>query len=461
MTGTATTLRLVSREATAGAPPDTSADRVRATVKTLATLTLLQALLPLNAAVTGLLLARRPSADSARPGPARPRTILISGGKMTKALALARAFHAAGHRVVLVETAAYRFTGHRFSRAVDRFYTVPAPGAPGYTDALLAIVRAERVDVFVPVCAPAASHPDAVAGQVLSEYCEVLHGTPDVIARLDDKFQFSSMATEVGVPVPECHRITSPQQLRDFDFASRATPFILKSLAYDPVNRLDLTRLPTQTSQQLEDFMADKPISEANPWILQAFIAGEEYCTHSTVRDGRVQVYCCCPSSAFQINYEMVHKPQIQDWVTRFVAAHRLTGQVSFDFIETPDGRVYAIECNPRTHSAITMFYDHPELADAYLQDGHPMVTPLASSRPTYWIYHEVWRLITRPSNAINRWGTIVRGKDAIFDAADPLPFLLVHHLQIPSLLLRNLVQLKGWIKIDFNIGKLVQAAGD
>ena len=37
----------------------------------------------------------------------------------------------------------------------------------------------------------------------------------------------------------------------------------------------------------------------------------------------------------------------------------------------------------------------------------------------------------------------------------------MVHHLQIPWLLLRNLVQRKGWIRIDFNIGKLVEPAGD
>ena len=433
----------------------------RAVLKTLGTLALLQAALPLNLVLTGVQLVRRRRGEGGPPERGETKTILISGGKMTKALALARAFHGAGHRVVLVETAAYRLTGHRFSRAVDRFYVVPTPGGPDYTKALLDIVRDEGVDVYVPVCAPAASYPDAVAGQALAAYCEVLHGTPEVVARLDDKFEFSAMATQVGVSVPECHRITSPQQLRDFDFASRATPFILKNLAYDPVNRLDLTRLPATTEQGLEDFLAGKEISEANPWILQAYIAGDEYCTHSTVRDGRVQVYCCCPSSAFQINYEMVDKPAIRDWVTRFVAAHRLTGQVSFDFIEAPDGQVYAIECNPRTHSAITMFYDHPQLADAYLQDGHPLVTPLASSRPTYWIYHEVWRLITQPRDVPGRLRTIARGKDAIFDPADPLPFLLVHHLQIPSLLLHNLVQLKDWIRVDFNIGKLVQAAGD
>ena len=59
---------------------------------------------------------------------------------MTKALHLARAFHRAGHRVILVEGEKYRLTGHRFSRAVDRFYTVPPSGDPGYASALVDIV---------------------------------------------------------------------------------------------------------------------------------------------------------------------------------------------------------------------------------------------------------------------------------------------------------------------------------
>ncbi|MEO8750219.1 MAG: hypothetical protein ABI384_07455 [Allobranchiibius sp.] len=436
---------------------------VRSTLKTTAALAVLQVALPLNLLWTAGALVRPRSMQAVLPEAGERRTILISGGKMTKALALARAFHNAGHRVVLVEAAKYRFTGHRFSFAVAKFYTVPAPTDPRYADALLQIVRAEKVDVYIPVCAPAASYPDAMAGELLAPYCEVVHGTPAQIMALDDKFEFSAMAREAGVRVPECFRITSEQQLRDFDFGSGQTSYVLKNLAYDPVNRLDLTRLPTPDESTLDAFLAGKTISAENPWILQEFIPGREYCTHGTVRAGRVQVYCCCPSSAFQINYESVDKPRIQEWVTTFVAHHELTGQMSFDFIESSrDGSIYAIECNPRTHSAITMFYDQSEqLAGAYLQDDHPLVTPTPASKPTYWIYHEVWRLLTGYGPVRERLRVIAEGKDAIFDVADPMPFLLVHHLQIPSLLLTNLVTCKEWIKVDFNIGKIVQAAGD
>ena len=41
------------------------------------------------------------------------------------------------------------------------------------------------------------------------------------------------------------------------------------------------------------------------------------------------------------------------------------------------------------------------------------------------------------------------------------LPFLMVHHWQITLLLLKNLFKLKGWTRIDFNIGKLVELGGD
>jgi hypothetical protein len=157
----------------------------------------------------------------------------------------------------------------------------------------------------------------------------------------------------------------------------------------------------------------------------------------------------------------MVDNPEIRSWVECFVGSTSITGQLSFDFIEAEDGHAYAIECNPRTHSAITMFHDHPQVAWAYLDDGHPVITPRAGARPTYWIYHEVWRLLTQPGTRRNRLATIMRGKDAIFTWRDPLPYLMVHHLQIPALLWGNLRARRGWTKIDFNIGKLVESGGD
>ena len=434
-----------------------------ARLKTLGALALLTVPLPVTLAVTGAALLRSLVVPERRAEAERRRTVLLTGGKMTKALALARAFHAAGHRVVLVESAKYRFTGHRFSRAVDAFHVVPEPGAPGYVAALRDVVVAEGVDVWVPVCSPAASRYDAEAKPVIAEFCEVLHPDPQVLRTLDDKDRFAQAAEEMDLPVPATHRVTAPEQVEAFDFNAAPGPWILKSVPYDPVARLDLTTLPRPTHAQTAELARAKPMSDDAPWILQAFTPGREYCTHATVRDGRVQVWACCESSAFQLNYAMVDKPAIEDWVTRFVGALGVTGQVSFDFIETDDGRLVALECNPRTHSAITMFHrDQQALARAYLDDvdGAPL-RPSADSRPTYWLYHELWRLVSDPASLRERLAVLRAGTDAVFDRDDPLPFLLLHHLQIPSLLLRNLVTGKPWIRVDVNIGKLVEPAGD
>ncbi len=437
------------------------------TARTIATLAGLTALLPLNAALVLGALAVGTVMTRRQPATADKKTVLVSGGKMTKALQLARSFHAAGHRVVLVDSHRYWLTGHRFSCAVDRFYTVPAPDAPDYADALLAIVKREQVDTYVPVCSPKASLYDSLAMRSLSSHCEVLHVAPDMIEKLDDKYQFARSAEALDLQTPESVLITDPEQVGSFDFASRARPFILKSIRYDSVRRLDLTRLPLATPAETEAYARSLPITPDNPWVMQEFIPGTEYCTHGTMRSGSLRAYCCCVSSAFQVNYEHIDRPAIEEWVRRFSAGLGFTGQASFDFIDAADGSgLYAIECNPRTHSAITMFYDHPGLAEAYLFDA-PLsepVRPLATSLPTYWLYHEIWRIVAHITDwpvVRERLRVIRQGKEAVFDWRDPLPFLMLYHWHIPVLLLRDLKERRGWLRIDFNIGKLVQSGGD
>lgn len=453
--------------------PKTDMFKTAGTVtKTVSTLFLLTLVMPFNAGLVMVALAyqyarRRLGYDLDRVRATEPKSVLISGGKMTKALQLARLFHKAGHRVVLVESHAYWLVGHRFSQSVDCFQTLPKAGEADYEAALLALIQREKIDVYVPVCSPASSLHDSQAILRLAPHCEVLHVHPDTILKLDDKFQFFQAARRLQLNVPKSFLITDPQQVMQFDFSPETRPFILKSIAYDPVRRLDLTLLPAASVQATAAFVMSLPISPSNPWIMQEFIAGQEFCTHGAFRNGELRVHCCCESSAFQINYLNVEKPEIEAWVKQFGAGLQLTGQASFDFIEaSDDGKIYAIECNPRTHSAVTMFYDNPALAEAYLGGAmlQKPVTPTRSSKPTYWIYHEIWRLVTRlhaPKATAARLRCIFSGKDAVFDWHDPLPFLMLHHWQIPLLLLRDVREGRGWLKIDFNIGKLVQTGGD
>ncbi len=69
--------------------------------------------------------------------------------------------------------------------------------------------------------------------------------------------------------------------------------------------------------------------------------------------------------------------------------------------------------------------------------------------------------MLRHPRRLPERFDALRTGRDAAFDARDPLPFLLVHHLQIPLLLLGNLLRRRDGLRVDFNIGKHVEPVGD
>jgi predicted ATP-grasp superfamily ATP-dependent carboligase len=97
-------------------------------------------------------------------------------------------------------------------RALDHAHRVLVSGGK-MTKALADVVLAEGVDVWVPVCSPAASRYDALAKPVLAEFREVLHPDPQVLRILDDKDRFAEAADTLGLPVPETHRVVAPASL--------------------------------------------------------------------------------------------------------------------------------------------------------------------------------------------------------------------------------------------------------
>ena len=174
----------------------------------------------------------------------------------------------------------------------------------------------------------------------------------DLMASLEQAYQLAAGIDPYlnQYTTPKVFLITDPQQILDFDFDKDGSRYLLKSIAYDSVSRLDMTQLPFEG---MASYVKELPISPEKPWVMQEFIKGQEYCTHSTVRKGIIRLHCCSKSSPFQINYEQVDNLAIDQWVQTLVQALNLTGQISLDFIQTEAGTVYPIECNPRTHSAI------------------------------------------------------------------------------------------------------------
>lgn len=399
--------------------------------------------------------------------PSRPvangRTVLLTGGKMTKCLQLARMFHAMGDRVLIAETMPYQYCGTRFSNVVDQYFIIPAIKGDGeaYGQALVAIAEREHVDLFVPVASPKAALYDAKIKPDFPAYTRVFHVNEDVVKQLDDKHKFIQLSKYFGLSTPESYWIDDKETLLAMPFDS-GKKYILKKIAYDPVYRLDLRTLPHEGWQ---DRVRALPISEDDTWVLQEFIEGREVCTHTTTQDGAINLYICCDSSPFQVNYKMLDLPSVRSWVTSFIQQLGATGQLSFDFIIRDDGEVIPIECNPRTHSAITLFHNQLSAAQAYYTSADPNETflPNASSGHTYWLYHELYRLLKSDNFddfqfLLHRMWT---GKEAVFSWQDPLPFWFNNHINIPYQLLQTVKEEVPWTRIDFNIGKIIVQGGD
>jgi len=399
--------------------------------------------------------------------PAGPRkTVLVNSGRMTKSLVLLRKFKEAGHRVILVEEHSYWFCANRWSNSVDAFYRIsnPLDDLNKYTEDLIRVIKAEGVDYFVLVSHAGSTIEDGIAKKRISKHCEVFQFDEDTCRTLHEKHRFIDKAKELGFLVPDSHYITSHEQVLQFDFSKYpGRQYILKCIGLDPLDdhtRSDMTLLPLSTTKQTEAHVKAQRISENNPWVLQQFIKGEEYCTHSTVRDGQVRAFVACPSSELLVNYYVVDRPNMLEFTRKFAEKLNLTGQLAFDFIESEDGTIFPIECNPRTHTAITLFYNHPLFAQSYiphpkdhLQSDWP-ITPLENSAPVYWIGHELFTLM-RTLDLFSFVQRLLFERDGTFSVEDPWPHFLLYHFHWPFIFAKSLWTGKMWSRINVSTSRV------
>lgn len=312
------------------------------------------------------------------------KTILVTGGRTNKALALLRAFKREGHRVILAEEASWgTLTCARFSRAADKYYSLPEPHKTPeeYIGALQTIIERERVDAWVPCSSVHATMVDAEAARRIRierlggvRGCDCFIPEPDVCGMLHWKDQFEDLCVELGYPVPHGKKVTSIGEAVEFLHApetlAKGHRYLLKALTLDDLGRDDFTLLPLATREETLRHLLTMPMppTEQDPFLLQQFLFGPEYCTHVAARDGRVVAFVACRSNQLLMRYGDVrglgeHEREVglelEKWTQRFLQLykaklqregktgpeHELTGHFSFDFIVEGD-TVYVLECN-------------------------------------------------------------------------------------------------------------------
>lgn len=407
----------------------------------------------------------------------KSKTVLVSGAKMTKALFYVRALGRAGHRVVLIETPKYWLSGSRFSRFVSSFYTVPDPRfeEEKYTEAVLKICKDEAVDVFVPLSAPSVALCESrIMGILKSKLnVETLHFNETDCIKLDDKDRFCALSKQFGLLTPVSFRMESKDEIRTLNSKlnlqsdhESSQQYILKSIVYDPLRRIDMFKLPCADTL-LDGYLKDITVSKSVPWTIQEFLVGQEYMCGAIFRDGHLGAAAMCKASASVLNYRNEFIPEIFDWMRSFGQNSKCTGSAQVDFFLTNDGRVMPIEFNPRAGSAL-MMVENSKLGHIMALDeeffSEPTLQPDSSQPDLYWFYNELGLLVAKRFSipaVIQFVKEIVRGKDAIFDMDDIFPFLMFNHFQVPLLLLDTFFAGRKWHKVDFCIGKVVEDGGD
>lgn len=283
----------------------------------------------------------------------------------------------------------------------------------------------------------------------------------------------------------------------------------MKTIGVDDASRASITTvLPRRTLSQTYNHISRLSISKSTPWILQQFIKGEEYCTHSIVIDGRVKLFVACPSSDLLMHYQAL--PQ-QSGLSRAMfqftkefarrAGPNFTGHLSFDFMVEEKAsesgvqkNIYPIECNPRAHTAVALFSGSEgsiDMVRAYMSaldssyvngvngcyDAHtaePEDGSVAYAPPTapgyYWIGHDlvtlvlhpllrllllkigIWQLVHHLATFVNH---VLFWKDGTYEVWDPLPWWWLYHVYWPGQFWICLRTGKKWSRINVSTTKM------
>lgn len=450
-----------------------------------------------------------------RPG-FRARTVLVTGVGMTKGLCIARSFYEAGHTVIGADFEAPGIlVCGRTSKSLAKFVSLQKPnakqGSKPYIDSLLSVIKSNQVDLWVSCSGVASAVEDGEAKEAVecSTRCRAIQFDVRMTKTLHEKHTFIAYCEELTLTVPETHEITSRSAV---DTALHKAPegrrFIMKTIGMDDSYRGDMTLLPKASHAETNKHLNRMPIDEDHPWILQQYIKGREYCTHSICVRGQVKLFSASPSAELLMHYEALpDSSPLTKAMLKFTqklagaSGETFTGHCSFDFLveDTDLARLdepgfeptlYPIECNPRAHTAVALFNGTSGMADAYLTllDDKPatyaetaangtlaahIVTPKLENR-YYWIGHDLVELILlpllslltlQPTSSLNR---IIKGvdvfvdrlffwKDGTYEVWDPVPWWWLYHVYWPGQFINCMLTGRKWSRLNVSTCKMFE----
>ncbi|MDX8505411.1 ATP-grasp domain-containing protein [Mesorhizobium captivum] len=314
--------------------------------------------------------------------PGADKTVLITGARAPVALHLARLLDGAGCRVILADTPARPIAAA--SKACARYHRLPPPRfePEAYAEAVETLVRAEGIELVIPTCEEVFYL--ALAWHGRAKPAALFAPGIDLLAEVHNKHAFIRLSESLGLAVPETTLLSSPDDLETV--RSRSREWVFKPVWSRFASHVFLRPTP--------DFLEAITPSPAMPWVAQRFIDGDEISAYAVARAGKLKALALYRSlyragKGAGIFFERVEDRAVRQLVERIVTGTSWTGQISFDLMREPDGRVLPLECNPRAVSGLHFFRDPGRFADAVLGDGpevRPDVTAPQTVRLAMWI---------------------------------------------------------------------------
>lgn len=352
------------------------------------------------------------------------KKLLLSSGRFPQVLGFIRTL--ASPEIELYVVDSHKIQVSKYSKYVKKSFVVPSPKfAPQeHIQSLIALVKEEKIDYFLPSWEDiflVAKHAHLFPPETklfISDYT--------LLETLHHKEQFIHLSAFLGFLTPKTFLLKSPEDLAQIPFSTYA-----------------LKACFSRGSQKVYKISPDQPIpsitpTPAAPWIAQEWITGKNYSSYSICQEGRVYAHVTYPIefsstskkggdpsvSSYALSFVTLRHEGIQQWVETFARKTLFTGQIAFDFIETPQGALYAIECNPRLTSGGFLFTKEDHLVHAIID--HPPMTIQPKAGLKRQIILAMLFLGWKKAYACKKMRLFLKHiftfKDIVFDLKDPTP---------------------------------------
>ncbi|PMC38568.1 hypothetical protein CJ195_08900 [Bacillus sp. UMB0899] len=340
--------------------------------------------------------------------------VLVTGARAPVTLHVCRLLKESGAEVYVTDCTNSPLT--KVSSSIKKYILTPSPKfeTKNFIKALVKIIKKEEIDYLIPTCEEI--FYISMYKEVISQYCIVLVDDFSKLNVLHNKYKFIILVESLGYHVPNTTLLTENTMVNTLP---EETDLVLKKV----FSRFSDSVIFLSTKSEIPPICLND-----SSWILQERMKGEQYCSYSIAKDGKVLAQAVYKSNftaglGATISFEHIEKSDINQFVCHIVEHLNFTGQISFDFIVDDRNRAFPIECNPRATSGLHLF--DQEVVEALLLKSIKYLIPQKKKKEAIKLAMFLYGLQQIDNmRKLGKWLKIVLTyKDITFRITDPLPY--------------------------------------